>query len=58
MDEEKEIGIGYMKYSIGDIRYETAFKKIKIYFDAIKNIKNTRTVVKEVIYTLFISNSI
>ena len=53
----KERGVGYFKYSIGELEYESVFNNIKFKVGAVHTTKETNTTVKRIKYTLYISNS-
>ena len=58
IDEITERGLGYFKYKVGDLKYETSQDDIQIKWDSVQKNKDTNTTVKSITYKLFISDSI
>jgi hypothetical protein len=57
IDEITERGLGYFKYSVGDLSYSTDQDNIVIKWDSVKQNKETNTTVTSVSYKLFISDN-
>lgn len=57
LNEQKERGVGYYKYSIGNLAYTTGFNTIKFLIGGVFKAKETNTSVQSVKYNLHISNS-
>jgi hypothetical protein len=57
MDEKKDMGLGYMKYGIGELDYDSVFNKIEFSIGGVKQKKSTSNHVEILIYNLYISNS-
>ena len=53
---ENDQGLGYLRFSAGDIRYSSKFKKIIIEYQPLKMLKKTKSKVKEATYTLYVTN--
>lgn len=49
-------GTGYNKFSSGDLLYSSKFKNIKVEFQPLQALKNTKSQVNHVEYVLFASN--
>lgn len=45
-----------MKFSIGDLRYTSKFKYVSVEFQPLQNIRQTKSKIIEIEYTLLISN--
>ncbi len=58
IDEITERGLGYFKYGVGELRYETSENDIQIKWESVKKNKDTNTTVKNISYKLFISDSV
>ena len=56
LDPERERGVGYFKYGIGDIEYTSKFNKIDFDLGAVFQSKETNTSVVKIRYSLYISN--
>lgn len=56
-DPENEKGVGYSKYAIGTLEYKTSFNKITFLVGPVYKQKETSTTVKNIQYTIYISNS-
>lgn len=56
LNPEKERGVGYFKYSIGDIEYASKFNKIDFLLGSVFQQKETKTQVRSIRYILYISN--
>lgn len=54
---ESEEGLGYLRFSAGDLRYSSVFKKIRVEFQPLQWVKKTKSSVEKVEYKLYISNS-
>lgn len=55
IDFEKETGIGYFIYEVGDLKYTSRFKNIDIVFDSLKKLKNSKIKINSLSYSLYIS---
>ena len=58
LNPEKERGVGYFKYNIGNIQYSSKFNKIDFLLGSVFQQKETQTVVRSIRYILYISNDI
>jgi hypothetical protein len=56
IDYETERGVGYIKFSSGDVRYSSKFKEVAVEYQPLQQSKPTKAKVKEIKYTLYISN--
>ena len=57
LDVDKEKGVGYFKYAIGDLEYDSLFQKIDFKIGSVYRSKETETAVQSIKYTLYLSNS-
>lgn len=55
--EAEERGVGYFKYFIGKLEYRSKFNNIEFLIGGVYKGKDTKTVVKNIIYTLYVTNS-
>lgn len=55
--EAEERGVGYFKYFIGKLEYRSKFNNIEFLIGGVYKAKDTKTVVKNIIYTLYVTNS-
>ncbi len=55
--EAEERGVGYFKYFIGKLEYRSQFNNIEFLIGGVYQGKDTKTVVKNIIYTLYVTNS-
>lgn len=58
IDEIKERGLGYFKYKVGDLQYETDIDDIHVKWDAISKDKDTNTTVMGIRYRIYISDNL
>ena len=54
---ENEKGVGYSKDAIGTLEYKTSFNTITFLVGPVYKQKETSTTVKNIQYTIYISNS-
>ena len=55
--EEEERGIGYFKYEIGKLTYESEFSNIHFIAEGVRKKETTKTTPKQIKYTLMVSDS-
>ena len=57
VDFENDIGTGYSKFGVGDMKYNSNFKMVEVAFQSLQFLKNSKANPVEVEYVLLISNS-
>lgn len=57
IDYEAERGLGYIKFSSGDLRYSSKFKELSVEYQPLKQLKQTKATIKEISYRLYVSNN-
>lgn len=56
IDYETDRGTGYMSYAKGDLKYESDFKSITILFQSLQKIKESKSQIKAIEYTLYLAD--
>lgn len=56
IDYEADRGLGYLKYASGDLRYSSKFKEVVVEYQPLQQSKPTKSKVKDVKYSLYVSN--
>ncbi len=53
---ETDEGVGYMRFSAGDMHYNSQFKYMNVQFQPLQWVKKTKSTVESIHYLLYISN--
>jgi hypothetical protein len=56
IDLESDEGTGYMKFAKGDLKYTSKFKYVTVEFQGLQNVKPTKSVIREIDYSILIAN--
>ena len=57
VNEKEERGLGYINYDIGGLTYKAKYTNIEFRIEGLKRIKETKTRVANLRYTIFVSNT-